>query len=567
MKSAPVSAQKFFSKTRNVAEARAGWLLAGFSTAWFGVLLFSAAQTRQAFVFGDEGGYLLPIIYGANAANYAIWRHLVEYPSHLYFWLYSALPAQGMHDWIKALNAVFIAGTALPSFLVARRYVGAAYALLFACVVVLTPISSFVRYVMPEPVFFFGFWCSLALIVITIDRSIPLSAILGGLSLGLLSLIKPHAFALALGFSVFLILYRPRWQSAAIAALQASTCYLVHVIVKFALTGQWVWSVSTGNYAGLINAQIDWVATLINAGGHTSAICALMALPIAMAINAVRLNVLGKNTDRRQYELALLSLCLLIATVAMTVYFSQKVYQFAPEAERITRLHGRYYVYVLPFVALFSVAAGQRNAFSLPPAFARLCLAISALGAAVIVWRYEVGPVDYPDMTLWGGRSLIRLSYGLVAVQLALFAYCLFVPSTRRIVRIWLAWITAITIGTGILLVVVAPFRSLAPTAIDQVFIAPDATIQGLVGRGDGVIVGTPDSGGDLPRVIFYMRSMSRAQVTGPDSRVTDADLPAGSKWALLLPGVSYAGHYRVTPLGDFKVVWLASDAPPAPKS
>lgn len=552
-----MSAQRRLNLLMQNAGRHAGWFLAAVGAIWFIMLLASANYTKQAFVFGDEAGYLLPILYGANASNYAIWRHLVEYPSHLYFSMYGALPGDGSNGWIKALNAAFLAGAALPSFIVARRYVTANHAAIFACVVIATPLSSFVRYVMPEPMFFFGFWFCLALITSTIDRSAALSALLGGISFGLLSLVKPHAFALSLGFGVFLLLYRPRWRNIGLSLLQVASCYLVHLVVKLALTGRWVWSVSTGNYTGLTTVQIDWVATLVNAAGHAFAICALVAVPAALAVNEIRRHASGQPTDRRQYELALLSLGLLAAMVAMTVYFSQKVYQFAPEAERITRLHGRYYVYVLPLLALLGIRIWQRHAFSLPLIYARLSLGLSALGATLIVWRYEVGPVDYPDMTLWGGRSLIYLSCSVVAAQLALFGCSFLMASTRRVLQIWFAWIVTMTAGAAMLLTVVAPLRSPRLTAIDQVFIHLDDPVRKLIGRADGVIVGAPDGGGDLPRVMFYMRSMSKGQVAVPDGSVGDAEMPPGVNWALLLPGVRYSGAQPVIAAGELKIVWF----------
>jgi hypothetical protein len=131
-------------------------LLAVAASAWCCVLFLSARATSSAFVFGDEAGYFLPFTFGTSSINYQKWGAVMEYPAYLYFWLYSFLPRDNLHLWIKALNAVFIVAAALPAYLIARRFTTGTAALLFACFVIAMPIASFVRYVMPERCIFSG---------------------------------------------------------------------------------------------------------------------------------------------------------------------------------------------------------------------------------------------------------------------------------------------------------------------------------------------------------------------------------------------------------------------------
>ena len=70
-----------------------------------------------------------------------------------------------------------------------------------------------------------------------------------------------------------------------------------------------------------------------------------------------------RPTIQRLLDLGLLACCILVAMVAMTIYFSQSVYQISPESERITRLHGRYYVYVLPLFMLVIIALWQNGSY------------------------------------------------------------------------------------------------------------------------------------------------------------------------------------------------------------
>src|SRR6516162_559273 len=113
---------------------RAQILLVATCVIWFGLLCVSGYLTPTAFVFSDEAGYLLPILHGWNKYNYQRWSILLPYPSYLYFWIYSFLPAAGLHASAKILNAAFIAATAIPAYAVARRYLAIPLAATFAAI-------------------------------------------------------------------------------------------------------------------------------------------------------------------------------------------------------------------------------------------------------------------------------------------------------------------------------------------------------------------------------------------------------------------------------------------------
>ena len=346
-----------------VSEKIAGLSLAAFSIMWFAALCVVAISTHRAFVFADEAGYLLPILFGIDPSNYAKWSILGAYPSYLYFWIYSLLPVGEIHTNAKLLNSAFIAATAFPAYVLARRYLTAPYAAAFAAILIISPISSFVRYVMPEAVYFFGFWLTVWIVLSSAGRSALFSAIIGGGLIGLLSLIKPHAFAISLALSAFFLI-RARFRvSGVIASVgQFITYYAAHIFVKWLLTGVWSWSVIGSAYGGILSApHIDFSASAFNFMGHIFALLVLIAFPLEMIVLFLFRNMWidSRSTlifeKNKLYDLGLLAGCLLAAMVTMTVYFSQSAYQIAPLSEKITRLHGRYYLYVLPLFWLFLV--------------------------------------------------------------------------------------------------------------------------------------------------------------------------------------------------------------------
>ena len=425
----------------------------------------------------------------------------------------------------------------------------------------LSPISSFVRYVMPEPVYFFGFWLVFLVVVSTLDKSPLFSAIAGGAIIGALSLIKPHALALTLGVGVFYLLRgRLRTHATIVAAALFLAYYIVRVFLAYFLTGEWLWSISGSSYAGMLSGyHIDLLATAYNAIGHFSAIVTLVGIPLAvtLVVASRRRFVQAEGADRptiqRLLDLGLLACCILVAMVAMTIYFSQSVYQISPEGERITRLHGRYYVYVLPLFMLVTIGLWQ-NGIELSKLLPRLAVVTLCgamlVAAAVVSLAFEIGPVDFPDLTLDSHR-LPFAALVLLFTALILSYYGWRRVGTKNLIIGASIWWAVIGLTTSAVLIVIAPFGStFAPKGpVDAAFFGPTdpSGLRRLVGHDDGIIIGSPVSVVDVYRTMFYLRSLSAGRIVPSGSEIRDDDFPKGARWAVVLRGVRYIGSSRVT--------------------
>jgi phosphoglycerol transferase len=532
--------------------------------AWFVILCFIATLRLNAFSVADEAGYLLPILYGFDAEKYHRWSILGAYPSYLYFWVYSLLPPDGLPASAKMLNAGFIAATAIPAYAVARRYLTIPVAGAFAAVVVLSPISLFVWYVMPEPMYFFGFWLVVAVLLSTLDKSPLLSAIAGGALIGALSLVKPHALALTLGACLFFIL-RDRFRAhAAFAAVSLFLAYyVVRIVLGYLLTGEWTWSVSGENYGGMLfGHHIDLSATASNAMGHVSAVVTLIAVPLAVTLvlvvprRAIQTEEAKNLAIQRLLDLGLLACCILTAMMAMTIYFSQSVYQISPEVERFTRLHGRYYVYVLPLFVLVTIGLWQNgiDLSQMLPRFAVMVLCgAMVVAAAVIVFKFEISSIDFPDLTL-----ARRLPFAAAALFFAVFilSYAGWGRIGTNLIIGATIWWAAIGLATTAALIIRNKTLVLNGP-IDAAFFDPGdrSGLRSLVGRNDGIIIGPLTSAGDVHRTMFYLRSLSAGRLVTSGAEITDDDLPKEASWAVLLPGVRYLGSSQVTHDGALAII------------
>jgi hypothetical protein len=513
-------------------------------TIWFVCLFYSVELTKNAFVFADEAGYFLPLLFGTATRNYQRWgSSVVEYPAYLYFWFYSFLPKTDLYFWIKMTNAAFVAATAFPAFLVAKPYLPRYQAILFAAFVSMTPVASYARYAMPESMYFFGFWCTIAIVLSLYGRSVFLAAMIGGVSLGLLSLVKPHAIAIAIPLSIFLVIVRPTLRGCAASIFQIGTFYVAHVGMGFLLTGAPLWSFSSGVYRGIIEwAGINWGAAILNFSGHIAALFALlgplMIFPIVHLKTAVN------------KEVGILGLLLVFSMVGMTVYNAQHVFQISPDAIEINELDGRFYIYPLPLFVLSAAICLNRGPVIVTPRYLIAAFMLIATVCSIIVLLfYKVGPVEFPDLTVLGGRSLISISIGTILAQFCVAILFFFPLTTTTKIKASVFAFIAIEMVTTFGLVFVAPTHKLSRNLIDTAFLSGvGGAVAELRGRSDGIVIGTVAQSGDLARALFYLGSMSASKIIPPDYEFVDTDFAVDENWALLLPGIRYGGNEKPVP-------------------
>jgi hypothetical protein len=344
----------------------------------------------------------------------------------------------------------------------------------------------------------------------------------------------------------------------------------VHIMIGWALTGVWSWSVMGSAYGGMLSgSHIDLWAGAFNLTGHVLALIILIAIPLEMTILFVLRNLWP---DRRSapisektslYDLGLFACCLLAAMVAMTVYFSQSVYQIAPLSEKITRLHGRYYLYVLPMFLLLLLGLWRSglHAENRPVLIRNLYLggAFIFIAGYVLGITFDVGPIDFPDLTLFSGwKRPVSIGILLLAL-LALSPWGRGLSNVSKLIFAAIMWWVGIAgLTTATLLSGGFGRGQFNAGPIDAAFVdkAHPSELHDLVGRSDGVTVGTPGSAVDVFRSMFYLRSLSAGLILSSGNEFRDADFPINARWAVILPDVNYVGSGKVVQLGPLAVVW-----------
>jgi len=279
---------------------------------------------------------------------------------------------------MKALNVLAFAG-AVAVFLSLLPVVGGrSPSRLLAALLLLTPISAYTAYFMPESTYGL-FFAALAWAMVKVLPVRPLAgAAMAGATVGAMLLIKPHALALFVAVPLTLAAWtaaparlRPRLTTvAAGAGVFAAACYVTLVIVNLLLSPRlelhpltFVGAVYRPYLSGG-SSPAAWLerqrALAAILAGHLIVLGALLSPAAAVAAGQLRrLHRLpaeaAGTAERHLYVLVCFAAAVAITTVGMTTVFTMVAAQSS--AIEHLRLHGRYYSFFLPlfFLIYFAV--------------------------------------------------------------------------------------------------------------------------------------------------------------------------------------------------------------------
>lgn len=543
---------------------------------WFGVgvLLFLLLAFRfagmNAVVMADEW-------YGSSLSRLASPAD-ISIPSYLYTWIYHATNACGDRylDCARVFNAFFFLAAAPFIYVVGRRFLNANLASLVALLGMLGPVNSYTAYFMPESLYFCMFWVSTWAAFRFINQPKTANAVLMGLCIGGLSLVKLHALFLVPSFTAFLLYGSLHIRNGSLLASLAQAIQYIVVMMAIAamvrfgfgymvagkpalsLSGS-LYSAQAGNSTGQNLHFVQLVeASLFNLRGHLSALVILFGMPIA----AVLAHAFERSTPASEVSsrtaLALYMALILIPLIGVTVAFTSFVAGSGYESN--LRLHMRYYNFALPLLVMFAgTYIGRKNALSkLPP------ILIGTLVGLAIVYTVSTSlhpflpsMVDSPDFR---GISARHASF-LILSTLSLLSV--------------IAWIYRRDLGSRIFVFGFMPLYAVtASINIDHEIRAGGASNTfddaGVFAhhflkaqqRDELAIVGTDISG--LFRAQFHIDNIRTARIIAPQGKQLDLKtLPAGITWLLLL------GDYPTPPgaavrarQSSFSLIELGAAAP-----
>jgi phosphoglycerol transferase len=353
-------------------------------------------------------------------------------PSYLYLWLLRATSScgDGFLDCARIVNEFCLVAASPFIYAIARRVASWPLALLVAALALLAPFNLYTAFFMPEAMYYFGFavlsWVALAWPAVADSRADDGGGrrrrigqgLAAGVVLGLMSLVKVHALFLLPSLCLYLVgagwlAARTRWlvDGVSSAMLAAATTLALKFGLGWLLAGDEALSVFGSFYSATASQharrplgellQAAWTS----GAGHLMAIAVLLALPLALLLQAVVSRRARAQGGAARRQLWLYALLMLGAAGGVAVMFTASISDVAPA--EVLRLHLRYYSFVFPL--LLAVAAGAIGA---PAAEARaahtqprprawplaLLLAIVVLLGAWKLPGYSLNAVDGPEI-------------------------------------------------------------------------------------------------------------------------------------------------------------------------
>jgi hypothetical protein len=407
--------------------ARAWAALVAVLGAVFAWLLYRNLGLNPA-IFADE------LYYSQMARLQPLGEALV--PSYLYLWLFGASTAcgAGFLDCVRIGNAVLFVGAGPFIYLVARQVTAPVAAIAITLLSLLAPVNLYTAFFMPESSYYFGF-ALLSWLLLTRTAWAPSRlALVAGVVLGMMSLVKVHALFLLPALCLFMVgatwLRAPdsRWlRTGVIAALvlagvtlgvRLGLGYLLAGHPGLALVGNFY---ATAAASGTGSSPLDLLRPLfINGRAHLMVLALLMPLPMAALLLAVVSPALRRDAGAPFSRLALYTILTLGSAAGMTVAYTASIAGVGPH--EVLRLHLRYYSFTFPLLLAVAAATAHhgRSAPRLRMVVAML-VGAAVVAAVVMVPRYVLNSVDGPDIAsidlrAWSGWTVAALAIVVIGL-------------------------------------------------------------------------------------------------------------------------------------------------------
>jgi phosphoglycerol transferase len=301
-------------------------------------------------------------------------------PNYLYKVIFRATNMCGA-GWLECgrlINILFYVGSVPLVYLVAKKFLTKKKSIFITILSILGPISTYTAYFMPESMYYFFFWVLILFLASSNSLIASTKIFIISITLGLLSLIKPHAFFLIIPVYLYglYINYSVKnniflWTIKFITVLLFSIL-ITKFLIAFYFSGKLGLTLFGQGYNGLgsfiINfafANLDNMLKVVGEVirqviGHWGALtiifgpllCVLFSLALKDNKNIV-LDSKFNSISLMKKNFAILTLLMLLCMTSISSIFAAGMgVQLDSEA---SRLHMRYYNFILPMILISGI--------------------------------------------------------------------------------------------------------------------------------------------------------------------------------------------------------------------
>ena len=519
-------------------EMRVIWWIAALV---FAGLLFASAR-KYPSLFADE------YFYSRFARLIPLSESTV--PNYLFFLVYSITNECGSNFLFcgRFLNTIFFVATAPLIYLTALNYCTPKNAAWTAVLSLFAPFSYYTALYMPESMFYFFCWVFIWRVSRAAITNNTWDWVLAGFTLGLLTLVKPHALFLIPSTVLYMfwlsrqVNIAPFVRMLSTCVILVGTCIAVKFTVGYLIAGQAGVTLFGSMYGSLAKNQsggFDRYLQLLapwaeNTVGHVLGMLTLFALAIFWMLSSAFTDIRSKSRDQIQRtSISVYTLLIVGSMLCVSSLFTASVLG-AGAAETILRLHMRYYNFTFP---LFFIVLGAHVLAAREKLYQRRQLVVASsivicLGFVFFtdaLTRFTIYTADSPEL-----RGLIESS---VFFKVTVGASCLATVLALRFP----------SISTTVVLYLVLPIVLLGSTYFgikenrarlqEHVFDAPGLLAQRFLSKAEiGTIAVVGVNAEAVYQALFHIDHAKALPVFIDDSEKFELkNRPIGTDWVLML--------------------------------
>jgi len=542
------------------------------------VLLIRVSTMNAPMVFGDEMSYaLLSSSFGDTSV---FWRNhvLKPLPNQLFFDIYhlATLCGEATLTCARAMNCLFFAMTAFPLFALSRKVLPGNIALLATAVVLLLPNNAYTSFFMPESLYFFCFYCvAFGFVSFIAPGGRAVYAVISGIALAVLSLVKPHGLTILLACSLTLLYGLFAWRGERRRLATSGALMLLSFVAARGLLGSLgapavegsLFERTFGLYASLLSNTMQFAA---DAGAirrfgeaafnNVGSLAPLFGVPLVASVvwllrpRPANVPPSEQLLDRLHVFVWILLVCLVYGTIKFTAYIAG-----ADASQDPARIHERYYDFI--FGLLLIAATASLRAIPWQSRRVRVAsFAVVLMVGALAAWYATTGFVAL--RATWTDHPIL---YALRSVQFNDIAWLPFVLLLGLVLMPLRPMLAGSVYASGFLLIGAFGFSAIwreqagSQTLWDadqsalalKAFYRPDQLTSGLV-------VG--EDLGYLYRTSFYARSNFHVWSLRQHSVVDVAQLAPGAHWILAYGDYEVLGNWRRIDLPGPAILYQAGD-------
>jgi hypothetical protein len=582
------------ARLRSARMSLPGWLLALAALVAGHALILARAANIAAPLYGSD-----EIAYWHNARSLFAGVDRTAFNPYLQqvncdlFYLIVGWLAQRPEGALtmRLLNYMLLILAASLLYRAARGITSRAWSAVAAAFFFVTGPSVLLIATMPETTYCFFFALLTFVLVRYWAPGAAGASLLVGILTGALMLIKPHGIAVALA-CMATVLAIPILLRRDVRALRTATIDLVIVAIGFVAAVVAIGSFARGElilspakligqfYGGILSRSDPLSPSrLLNIAfyyaAHALILVMFFAPAVVLSARLLAKSVIGARVigARQQQMIVLVTFTAFSAAAIfmMTAVFTETV-GAASDLER-WRIHGRYWTFLIPWLALIAFTSFSWSEW--PGETARADWAVGLLGAAatllfvlVIAPRFSLHPWDFPELF-----GFYRPELQNWKMQLLWFPHA-FAISLTVILLSFAAWLYRISYrgliyAAALLIVFVVGNVSTTQWQVEGAASNSGRTASGIAARrivGEhsvGALIGATYWGQSLYYLAFNLPLHSYVIEKPAGASLSEADLPAGVEW--VITAASYQIHFdyrHVIPL-PAATLYLVRDAAP----